>query len=125
MKPLPNKFDDDIERAIEKSLETLRENGWRFFELDVDLMYVLDLRNHPGLADEYLMGEWREPTITCTRPVIPKDSQIFGLAAFMAGFSAILRPSAFLRNLWDVEDYVLDIFCPNLHGEDTITWNGQ
>jgi RES domain-containing protein len=110
----------NLEETAEEAAAYLRERGFRLFALELDLGRVLDLYRHRDLAERYLGSDWRGPAATCqgAHPTVP--SQELGLAAFLAGYEAVLRPSVFVAEAWGLDAPVLDVFCPRL--ERPVRW---
>ena len=81
---------------------------------ELELERVLDLGWHQDIARRFLEANWRGRSVTCQGPHPTVPSQELGLAAFMAGFEAVLRPSVFVAESWGEEAWLLDLFCPRL-----------
>jgi len=90
----------NVEEALEGAAVLLQRHGHQLFAIEVDLARVLDLREHSDLTERYLEADWRPSQATCRGPHPTVPSQELGLAAFMAGYEGILRPSVCLTEAW-------------------------
>lgn len=112
--PLPG---EDLDSGGRAAARFLVGEGFQLFGIELELERVLDLGWHRDLARRYLEADWRGPSATCQGPHPTVPSQELGLAAFMAGFEAVLRPSVFVAEGWGKETWLLDLFCPRLGQE--------
>ena len=106
-----------LDRQAEQAAIYLTKRGFQLFAIELTLERVLDLGRHRDLTRRYLEADWRGPAATCQGPHPTVPSQELGLAAFMAGFEAVLRPSVFVAEGWGKETWLLDLFCPRLGQE--------
>ena len=106
-----------LDRQAEQAAIYLTEHGFQLFAIELELERVLNLGWHQDIAWRYLEANWRGRSVTCQGPHPTVPSQELGLAAFMAGFEAVLRPSVFVAESWGEEAWLLDLFCPRLEQE--------
>lgn len=107
--PLPG---EDLDSGGRAAARFLVREGFQFFAIELELDQVLDLGRHQDLARRYLEADWQDPFATCQGPHPTVPSQEHGLAAFMAGFEAVLKLLVFVAEGWGGEAWLLDLFRP-------------
>ncbi len=116
----PKEYDGDLETGLSKARNWVETRGYLLHRIEVELEKVLYLTDPDDPLWEELTQPWRANVSTCRGAPKLSPSQVLGLAAFLARFEAVIRPSAqVLRWGWQ-EGWVVDLFCP--HVRNKIQW---
>lgn len=116
----PREYGGDLETGFAKARHWVETRGYLLHRIEVELERVLYLTEPSDPLWKELMHPWQANVSTCRGAPKLSPPQVLGLAAFLARFEAVIRPSAQVLRWRGQEGWVVDLFCP--HVRNPIRW---